>query len=116
MPTKPKRKPAKAKVAPKLLSERAAWLKLAKLWDNPMGNLENAYIDMGDRRSFGLCGCIASFHFAAKRTSYATMWAMLDKVNEIMSETDNAYRWPTTRAGARQRAAFCRRMAKECSK
>jgi len=57
----------------------------------------------------GLCGAILSLHTLGRVTD------MKDKVSALRRRAD-CYVWTRTMAGARARAAFCRRMARETSR
>ena len=92
----------------KLLTQRQAWLLLAKAWrqakEEPPGRWS---ADVGYGVSYGLCPLINDL-FNENRISEATFRSMDKKVPRRKREV---YAWPLTRAGARARAAFCRRQA-----
>ena len=92
----------------KLMTEREAWLWMAKAWARAGAK----GILLGERVN-GICCCIRAMHDDM----------IDDKTYSVMRRKMNAdYRasrwpnfwWPTTKNGNQRRAAFCRRMAKEC--
>ena len=91
------------------MTERQAWMKLAKLWDkakkSPFGDYE---VD----RCLGLCLSIA----LVSDTSWDMNLEMSDRLDKHRPRNRHTYSWPTTKAGAKSRAAFCRDMAAMCLK
>ena len=98
------------------MTERAAWLKLAKLWNKPLRGvvpyvrLRHGAHGMVGRN--GLCACVTSLYVDGKIDHDARL-DMNSKVHAAIKH--GAYAWPLTLAGAKSRAAFCRRMAAKCT-
>lgn len=92
----------------KHLSESAAWSKLAKLWDKPQMLHGEPCVLL-----YRNCICGATYElFLRGQLSKDVQNAMDDRSGEARDFTHGAYLYPLTRAGARSRAAFCRKMAR----
>ena len=93
----------------KLLTQRQAWLLLAKAWDKPKKS-DGGYC-IG-RFEFGLCQSIWNME-TDRLIDKSTSESMQDKVSEGWNRKQyTMFRWPcNTVAGARARAAFCRKQA-----
>ena len=85
-----------------MMTEREAWLWLAKRFSRAgaKGMLINGW------RYQGICNCIDAIDPIT--TSPTAM------IRRIRAFTGGGYWWPRTKKGNQRRAAFCRRMAKEC--
>lgn len=103
-----------------MLSERRAWLYLAKKWDKAKPPKLDGWEDDVEvvirlnrfGEEIGLCDTIVRLPI-----SCSVCDAMEDKVDRERRRLKKrrwAFLWPTTKAGAKKRAAFCRRMAKLC--
>lgn len=94
-----------------MLSEREAWLKLAKLWTKPdIGSSDcPRVLDW----SFGVCHSVDDLR-GMNEISVSLADRMREKAQN--PKDPDAWRWPLTIAGAKSRAAFCRKMAKLCSR
>lgn len=97
----------------KKLTERQAWLLLAKLWDKakPKSPSGTYAVFFNDGSVSGLCACVGWIN-----TNSRTRCAMIDKIRTGGSAIHRPYRWPRTLAGAKQRADFCRLQAKLCKR
>ncbi len=94
---------------------RAAWLYLAKKWDKPTKDTDgDSCVVIGKENSCGLCHSISDMSRAGI-IDPGLVTLMLDAIRELMGDS-GGWRWRTTRAGARQRAAFCRKMAAKYAK
>lgn len=95
----------------KLLTEREAWLLLAEWWSGKLRTDDDGDTLMvgGKWGCYGLCSSIVLLS-STGRISQEIQESMRRKLGEVPGSD---YRWPQTLAGARQRAAFCRRMAAE---
>ena len=93
------------------MTEKQAWLKLAKLWDEPVLDFWcNDYAVILDKRTrYGLCECITCLPISDR---------MRDKMRrKARGRTQlGRYRWQLDARGARARAAFCRKMAAQCGR
>lgn len=96
----------------KKMSEREAWLHLAKAWTEPFTDDGDVCVidQTGLGFNFGLCHCIEDLEMY-DFISIAVETRMLNKI-PARSEDDD-YCWPLTVEGAGQRAAFCRKMASQ---
>jgi len=97
------------------MTEKQAWLYLAKKWDKPKKPPSDyAFVRISGMVCFGLCGSVKMLNITTRSVK-----RMLNRIEVGWSRTfpfyDN-YRWPRTRAGAKSRAAFCRKMAKQLTK
>ena len=96
------------------MSESEAWAWLAKKWDNPVeGVIVSIELDVYCEPA-GLCPCI-DWLFYEDMISEDTHYSMHAKIpkNPIgnVEPFGMCFRWPPTMAGAKKRAAFCRKMA-----
>ncbi len=88
-----------------MLTERQAWLKLAKDWDGARPDVLGYYF-VGWH--YGLCVGIGNLGVCGQITS-ETAIAMKGRLPKLRPDT--AYCWPNTKAGAKARADFCREQA-----
>ena len=95
------------------MTEAQAWAYLAKQWDNPHVKNGEAFILIEGRTAFGLCPSTLALEEAG-----VDVWAMRTRRadNKPASGEYKTWWWPLTRAGARSRATFCRRMSKLAAK
>jgi hypothetical protein len=103
---------------PKQMTERAAWLYLAKRWDKAvLGGDGDAMVRINtDRTIVCLCDSILRLQMD-ERIDVFTESCMVDRIQRLPNiNQSSSYKWPRTLRGARSRAAFCRRMAKQCGK
>ena len=95
------------------MSETRAWAWLAPKWDKAVesGGFANIFLS-SDYQPCGLCPCI-DWLCDEERISEETAESMREKIPKKQAGifTMNYFRWPPTMAGAKQRAAFCRKMA-----
>ena len=96
-----------------MMTEREAWLWLAKRFSRAgaKGVLINGW------RYQGICNCIDAID--AITTSATAMIHRIRANRPAFAHVrvclaSGGYWWPTTKNGNQRRAAFCRRMAKEC--
>ena len=98
----------------KYLTERRAWLLLAKEWDKAT---QACYGGSFQTPSGQYCLCFAVSHLyhsgPLSRTTRDDMHERLQKHRPAYSR-DEVFFWPTDKTGAKKRAAFCRKMAKLC--
>ena len=105
----------------KQMSEREAWVYLAPLWDKPTmaGGVAYAIIYFGDRAE-GLCGSVFLlwYHGLISNRTRNAMGKQIKAVPKTIPglHAPDLYAWPRNLAGAKQRAAFCRRMARKPKK
>lgn len=86
-------------------TEYQAWTYLARRWDvAAQGGQREALILR--RQHLGLCGSLRHLYHQARITSI-----VLTEMESRIPRGGAAYVWPMTVRGARQRAAFCRKMA-----
>lgn len=105
----------------KQLTERQAWLYLARKWDRPRRDPEDGFpvVFIFNTLLLRNCACLCNSCFGLFKSGrviepiYSDMRNRLHK-NKPNSRPGCVFWWPLTKAGARSRAAFCRRMAKEC--
>ena len=92
----------------KKLTEKQAWLDLARLWAGV--KCPGAGVRMGGDYVYGLCGCLKMRPLSPRiRTN------MLRKIWEEMERIGrDVYLYDISTEGAKQRAAFCLRMAEKC--
>lgn len=89
------------------MTERQAWLKLAKIWDGAKDDGDDiAYVPSG---ATGLCPSILEIRGYLTDQVYESMMRAID---DLRSVTEHNHKWPMTLAGAKARAAFCRLQAK----
>ncbi len=90
------------------MTERQAWLALAKMWDEAEPDCEGDYCV--DGLSYGLCYSIDAPRISASEDVKCNM---LDKVHRHPKSPRSKYlfKWPTSKDGAKSRAAFCRKQA-----
>lgn len=93
----------------KPMTEAQAWEYIAKTWDKPKKR-GDGYCCSRDGCS-GVCFSISNFQLL-----FGVVTGMTNRLRAHRAERADGYWWPQTRAGARSRAAFCRRMARECRK
>ena len=93
------------------MTEKQAWLKLAKLWDESLLDFwrEDYVVILDNRPRYGLCDCITCLPISDR---------MRDKMRrKARGRTKlGRYRWQLDARGARSRAAFCRKMAAQCGR
>lgn len=103
------------------MTERAAWLHLAKAWRKAEPDMDGVYeIDMGDgdAKPWGLCYSVTRM----RRTEMIgdgvarRMYARVEAAAARLGLDDTKYLWPTTLAGARARVRFCERQARALGK
>jgi len=97
------------------MTEKQAWLHLAKLWDHPTKDGTRVYVEMLEGFGFepcGLCDCIEELG-NRDDISWEVNGVMLGKIPERLP---NGFVWPTNLRGAKQRAEFCRKQAAACRK
>jgi len=98
------------------MNESHAWLFLASLWDKPQqyrNHSTRVHTYVGATGCTGICFQLHAL-FRNDEISESVWRSMVEKVRDeaIRLETEG-YLWTTDRAGAAERAAFCRRMALE---
>ena len=97
------------------MSEKAAWLYLAKRWAKPLKDDKNEYyVHVNDVACYGLCSSIANPAHAG-RIDYATsnrMSAVVDKQPRCRT----GWCWSWSRRGAAARERFCRQQALRCGR
>ena len=98
----------------KRMTEREAWLYLARKW----ARTRKAHVTLrpadGGEACRGLCACACRLiHLGVVKRKVAL--GMLGRLHRRRpgKMADESYYWSLTIRGARARAAFCRRMAKE---
>ena len=91
------------------MTERQAWLYLARRWDAAT-EFNNRYVaSVFGLTAYGLCESV--YHLAVvEKTTWAVMCSMEAKI-KLVSRDKISYCWPRTKAGAKSRAAFCRKQA-----
>ena len=93
------------------MTEKQAWLKLAKLWDESLLDFwrEDYVVILDNRPRYGLCDCITCLPISDR---------MRDKMRrKARGRTKlGRYSWQLDARGARSRAAFCRKMAAQCGR
>lgn len=105
----------------KLLTEQQAWTKIGRAWASENLILDkNGEVYIGEPdcgRYYGICCRIMALGDDCN-IDYDVETAMFGKVNDFAPPPidDIGFRWPLTSAGAKQRAAFCFRMARLCAK
>lgn len=96
-----------------MLTERQAWLKIAKACD--VAGSDGSFVvvkKMG--RSWGLCTAVGDLWFSGE-IEEETARSMFSKIHKhAPPRGDFDYAWETSKAGAKARAAFCRKMAALC--
>lgn len=92
------------------MTERQAWLKLAKMWDKAYIDSDGDYSAMGTA-SMGLCPCITLD--IADDLDQGVSVSMLGKIKKLPKITHYGleFVWRTDKASAEARAAFCRKQA-----
>ena len=94
------------------MTQRQAWLYLAEKWDNAHDDGDgNYFASSGTIGAYGLCPMIDF----GMRVKPDVRKSMLKKISAIPF-MDEPYRFPTDKSGARQRASFCRKMARKLTK
>lgn len=93
-----------------MLTEKQAWEKLARAWNNPECDGKVPYVL---DHSYGICHALSDL----RRTNDIsdTMENRMVAKAENPGERD-CWRWPLNCEGAKARAAFCRKQAKLCSR
>lgn len=91
------------------MTEKEAWLYLGRLWECISRICNDNVIALW----FGLCLSIKTLEIPDK-ISMKIRCEMLRKVDCVKRLPDSEYCWPRTKSGAAERAAFCRKMAREC--
>lgn len=92
------------------MTQREAWLYLAKLWSGPLSDCPcggcggKVAADLAS----GLCVSVDRIAMLPAKTREA-MRVRIRRHREAIG--GESYLWPTTEAGAKKRAAFCRRQA-----
>ena len=93
------------------MTERQAWLYLAKRWDKAFLSDGYTVTNVCDDCTHGLCQSLCHLEDEGEIDSNTR----LEMSSKIPKSADFApYVWPMTIAGAKKRAAFCRRMAAKC--
>ena|ERR1700677_2608895 len=95
-----------------MLTETEAWLKLEEVWLGPLaidcdGDL---HVHFNGQPHFGLCACITDMYDIGL-INITALHSMRDKIAVV--DTHGGYLWPWTEAGAKARAAFCRKQINE---
>ena len=93
------------------MSERAAWLWLAKRWEkaktcNCQHDCGMPIVVVSNAQYSGLCGCVVRM-CQTNKIDGATAGTMLRKI----AECGIGFIWPLTAAGARARVRFCLKQA-----
>ena len=100
----------------KHLSERAAWLYLAKCCRKPVVWCDIYGIQVSGYDCRGLCRAIGSL-FVGNEISLSTWESMRNKVKHVaVNETYRPYKWSNSPAGWRARTRFCERQAELCKR
>jgi hypothetical protein len=99
----------------KFKTEEALWLWLAKKWDKPVlsdASFAKVMIQIGDSRCFGLCGSLSAIDDSPIEQRARDR---LLKITATIQPGRGAYPFlfPKTAAGAKKRAALCRKFAAE---
>ncbi len=92
------------------MNEKSAWMWLAEKWDSPLGMEYCPFVRVGGIDCCGICPCIEGMAEADAITEELSQ-TMIDKIEKLPSVKVPGFRWPTTIAGAKQRAVFCREQA-----
>lgn len=98
------------------LTLRAAWLLLARKWDKPEpdgvedGNEDLCVFLLEEWPDWGICMCIDTLE---SRGMIDEAVAAQMRGAELPAKLRGGYCWPRDDAGARARAAFCRKQAKK---
>ena len=95
----------------KHMTEVAAWRYLAKRWDAAVTRTGSEAV-FGYGRHFGICSCVTFLGIEDKINGlcHQTMRERMD-THRPKRKRNREYWWPWTAAGAKKRAAFCRKMA-----
>src|SRR3990167_5049387 len=93
------------------MTERQAWLFLAKAWDAAEGEVIGGRVIFCAGMATGLCPMLCYLEDTAK-ISEDTYNAMCAKIWRLPSVTYQDHKWPIDKAGAKARVAFCRLQAK----
>lgn len=111
----------------KKLSEKQAWLAIAKQCDKPKRDANGIYfiqpLTPDDWCAYGVCTAVENYS-TDDAISHETEDRMMEKLRRHLPEKrfrlskgwDDEFCWPHTLRGWKSRAAFCRRMAKLCGK
>lgn len=96
---------------------KAAWLYLAELWDKP--NIDNdGYAHVfpvpGEIRTSCLCGSVNRLRACGGHITITQHAKMKEQIAAASPYLWAMFYWPQTKAGAKERAAFCRAQAKLC--
>lgn len=97
------------------MTKREAWLSLATAWDNAKPDKNGEWCAaIGIWQDHGLCGSIFSLQLPMRVSEqmFAQMKKHWPKRIAVRTKEGVAWRWPFTKAGAKARAAFCRKMAR----
>lgn len=99
----------------RLLTERQAWLRLARAWDRPVASeYGTMQAKVCKSRCVGLCSSIGELECSGKISTDVEL--RMDERIQAMPERFGPYCWPLDGRGARSRAAFCRRQARLLAK
>ncbi len=91
------------------MTEKQAWLKLAKMWDEARVDASTGLSAPTGSDSCGLCPCI--YLDIGDLLSCDVTESMIAKIEELPSLNCQGFRWKTNLEGAKSRAAFCRKQA-----
>ena len=90
----------------KMLTKKQAWIWIARKFEGPMVNECGKFYVEYFGKAYGICD-FAVILFCKNQITSETHWT-------IRTNFRPGYNWPLTREGAKQRAKFCRKMAREC--
>ena len=100
----------------KRMTERLAWLYLAKLWGKPIHDEINdtVWVEFGGLRHYGLCHCLNTLFKEVPWSVYKKMISKIDA--ELRRIGAPNYLAEMKVSGAKVRAAFCRKQARLLAK
>lgn len=103
----------------KKMDQRQTWRYLAKKWDKPERFYGECIVHLyKDYNSFGLCNSLKCLYLDEQISSKVreSMRELMFKHRPHNSRRFSTYWWRNDLTGAKQRAEFCRKMAKICYK
>jgi hypothetical protein len=99
------------------MTEREAWLYLARLWSEaqecPCGCKLIVVVPLGEILSSGLCSAISAMCHV-NLISGEVKREMRQKVDNVNKMYTGAYYWPQDLEGAKARAEFCKTQGEQC--
>lgn len=98
-----------------MMTEAQAWSYLARRWDKATFHTPGSTcveVTIMSQQQYGLCGSVSTLNLTQKVTNetWLTMFQRMQKYKP--RDAFMGYWWPCNKAGAKSRAAFCRKMVK----